>query len=175
MGTLTPTVVPEVTSPPASPAPNPTPTPVVGPIGQPTPTAFNPCVLLTSAQASAINKVTYGAGVPSRASSGMVECVWQSNAPHASVTVQVALLSNPGEAEAAFAEAVGNEHFTVTNVPNFGDKAAVVRAPHIVNTGGIYVRDGSLFFDVVYLNGSAPTDGELKLAAEIVLGGLPSI
>jgi hypothetical protein len=108
-------------------------------------------------------------------SSALVECVWQSSSPHASITVQVAFLPNVSEAQAAYAEAVASQNFAVKDVPNFADKAAIVRAPGIANTGGIYVREGSLFFDVVYVRGAAPTDGQLKLAAEIVLGGLPTL
>ena len=42
-----------------------------------------------------------------------------------------------------------------------------------VITGGIYVRDGSTFFDVVYLNGTVPTDDQLKYYATLILGELP--
>jgi len=118
--------------------------------------------------------VTYGDGVASTVPPALVECVWQSSSPHASITVQVAALPNVSEAQVAYQEAVASQHFAVTDVPNFADKAAIVRAPS-ASTGGIYVREGRLFYDVVYLNGTTPTDDELKLAATIVLGGLPDL
>jgi hypothetical protein len=130
--------------------------------------------LLTDEQASAVNLVTYGPGQPEPLGPA-VECVWQSSAPKASVTVQVAVLSNVAEAQAAYAEALASQDFAVKDVPNFGDKAAIARASAAgVLTGGIYVREGSIVFDVVYLNGTPPSDGLLTMTAYLVLGRLPT-
>ena len=57
---------------------------------------------------------------------------------------------------------------------DFADEAAIVRASGAgLTTGGIYAREGSTFFDVVYLNGTIPSDDQLKGSATFVLGALP--
>jgi len=49
----------------------------------------------------------------------------------------------------------------------------VARAPAgTVTTGGIYVREADTFFDIIYLNGTPPSNAQLKLTATIVLGAL---
>jgi hypothetical protein len=79
------------------------------------------------------------------------------------------------EAQIAFAEAqaqvIGAQ---IEKLSGFADDAAIARASGAgLSTGGIYVRDGSTFFDVVYLNGTVPTDDQLKGYATIILGNLP--
>jgi hypothetical protein len=129
---------------------------------------------LTTKQASDVNKVSYPAGVAHAHLGSGVECVWQTKT--ASVVVQVVVAPNTEDAAAAYAEAAALAHgFQVTEVPNFADKAAIARAPVFngLSTGGIYVRDGTTFFDIVYVRGTVPTDNELKFAATLVLGNLP--
>ena len=55
-----------------------------------------------------------------------------------------------------------------------GDEAEIARAPGGTSTtGGIYVRDGSIFFDVVYLNGTGAERRRAQLAATEVMGNWP--
>jgi hypothetical protein len=152
------------------------PTPLGGTGGSNSPLALDPCQLLTTEQASAVNVITYAAGVSHVMGSGGVECVWQSKSPPASVTVQVAVFPSVSEAEIAYAEqTAGQNGFAVEPLTGFADDAAIARASGAgLSTGGIYVRDGSTFFDVVYLNGTAPTDDQLKGFATTILGELPA-
>ena len=161
-----------------APTPTPVPTTAVSPTpagsqgGAGNPPSIDPCSLLTDEQASAVNKVTYGPGVshfPGRLSL----CVWQSKSPPASVTVEVLVAPEATEAETQWVAAQAALHgFALTKVPGFADQAVIARAPGGF-TGGIYVRDGATFFDVVYLRGTQPSDNVLKLAATLVLGHLP--
>lgn len=169
---LTSTITPATASPSATPSATPTPAPPAGGSQSAAPVAIHPCALLSSAQAGMVNGVSYGAGVEHPMSNGGVECVWQNATVHASVTVQVVVWPSASEADAAYAEALAAaQGFSLVEVPGFADHATIARAGTL--TGGIYVREGSIFFDVVYLRGAAPSPGQLKLTAELVLGGLP--
>ena len=168
---------PSVSTP--TPTPVTTPTPLPSPSGSaelaPLPSGFNACTLLTDAQAAAINGSSYPPGVNHLMNSGFIECVWQTPTPPSSITVQVLFTSGDTSAEEAYANNQATAHgFAVTPVANFADEAEIVRAPGgSVSTGGIYVREGSIFFDVVYLGGTVPSDGALQGAATFVLGNLP--
>lgn len=168
VSTPAPTATPVATSAPTASA-------SASPFAGPLPSGFNPCTLLTDAQASAVNGVTYGPGTVHGLNNGSLECVWGSTSPSASVVVQVAIWPTATLADATYTETLAALHgFSVIEVPNFADKAAIARAPGgTVSTGGIYVKDGILWFDVVYLKGTAPSDGQLTLAATLVLGALP--
>jgi hypothetical protein len=161
-------------SPTVPPKPSTAPSPS-GSGGTVTPNVIDPCKLLTTQQASDVNKIKYPPGVVHSFRNGTgVECVWRT--PGASVVVQVLIAPDAGDAAAAYAEAEAMAMgFNVTDVPNFADKAAIARAPAGLGatTGGIYVREGTTFFDIVYLNGTPPTDDQLKFAATLVLGHLP--
>ncbi len=126
-------------------------------------------------QASLVNSSNYPAGVNHLLNGGFIECVWQTPTPPSSITVQVLSTSGDPAAEAAYAEAEASVHgFSLTPVTGVGDEAEIARAPGgTANTGGIYVRDGSIFFDVVYLNGTGANDAALTLAATEVLGNWP--
>jgi hypothetical protein len=170
------------TQPPATPAPtataptaSPSPPPAATPGASGTPIAIDPCSLLTNDQASAVNGVTYGDGVAHDMENGGVECVWQSASAKASVTVQVVSAGNATKADADYVQALAAlQGFATNDIPGVGDKAVIARASvGKLHTGGIYVRAGSVFYDVVYLQGKVPNDGVLKLAATLVLGALP--
>jgi len=167
----------------SAPSPTPTATATSTPTAVPSPSGsaalaslppgFNACTLLTSDQVSAINASTYPAGVNHVLNGGFIECVWQTPTPPSSITLQVLATSGDTSAQEAYANAEAEVHgFSVVTVPNVGDEAQIARAPG-VNTGGIYVRRGNIFFDVVYLNGTGATDAALVLAATQVLGNLP--
>jgi hypothetical protein len=146
-----------------------------GPSGSNSALTIDPCSLLTLDQASAVNGLTYPAGTLHDLGNGGAECVWQTNAPPASVVVQVGQFPGVSEAQIAFAEAqaevIGAQ---IEKLSGFADDAAIARASAAgLSTGGIYVRDGSTFFDIVYLNGTVPTDDQLKGYATIILGNLP--
>ncbi len=170
---------PSVSTPTPTPTPVTTPTPLPSPSGSaaiaPLPSGFNACTLLTDAQAAAINASSYPPGVNHLLNSGFIECVWQTPTPPSSITVQVLFTSGDTSAEEAYANNEAAAHgFALTPVANFADEAEIVRAPGgTVSTGGIYVREGSIFFDVVYLGGTVPSDDMLKGAATFVLGNLP--
>ncbi len=137
--------------------------------------AINPCMLLTDAEASDINGVSYGPGEVHPMSGGAVECVWQ-NAPSGSITLQLAIAPDSATAQAAYTGSLTDvqQAGAVTQVPGFADMAVIGRAPaSVLNTGGIYVLDGKTFFDIVYLLGTTPSDDQLKYAAKQVLGSLP--
>ena len=170
---------PTVSTPAPTATPAATPTAVPSPSGSAglasLPPGFNACTLLTDAQASAINGSSYPPGVNHLLNTGFIECVWQTPTPPSSITVQVLSTSGDTSAQEAYAKAEASVHgFSLTPVPNFADEAEIARAPAgTANTGGIYVREGSIFFDVVYLGGTAPSDGALQGAATLVLGNLP--
>ncbi|HXX60481.1 MAG TPA: hypothetical protein VEI48_04215 [Candidatus Sulfotelmatobacter sp.] len=169
---------PTVSTPAPTITPAATPTAVPSPAGSAAlgslPPGFNACTLLTAAQATAVNGSTYPAGVNHVLNGGFIECVWQTPTPPSSITLQVLSTSGDTSAQEAYAKAEASVHgFSQTPVTGVGDEAEIARAPAGVNTGGIYVRKGSLFFDVVYLGGTAPTDDGLTAAATLVLGNLP--
>jgi hypothetical protein len=155
------------------------------------PPGFNACTLLTGDQVTAVNGSKYPAGVNHLLNGGFIECVWQTPSPPSSVTLQVLSTSGDTSAQEAYAKAEASvQGFSLVTVPGcgaptgtapasasatpcVGDEAEIARAPAGVNTGGIYVRRGNLFFDVVYLNGTGATDAALVLAATEVLGNLP--
>jgi hypothetical protein len=165
----------------ATPTPSPTVPPIItaspsgGPNGSVPPPPIDPCSLLTSAEASVVNGITYGAGVSHVLDNGAVECVWQNSSPPASITLQVLVAPSVSEAEVAYAEAQAMLNgFNVAQVTGYGDEAVIARATQSgISTGGIYVRAGSTFFDVVYLQGTVPSDTQLTDAATLVLGRLP--
>lgn len=156
-----------------------TPTAVPSPSGSAAlaslPPGFNACTLLTSDQVTAVNGSKYPAGVNHVLNGGFIECVWQTPSPPSSVTLQVLSTSGDTSAQEAYAKAEASvQGFSLVTVPNVGDEAQIARAPSgTANTGGIYVRVGSIFFDVVYLNGTGATDAALVTAATNVLGNLP--
>ena len=170
---------PTVSTPAPTTTPTATPTSVPSPAGSAglasLPPGFDACTLLTAAQASGINGSSYPTGVNHVLNGGFIECVWQTPTPPSSITLQVLATSGVTAAQEAYAKAKALANgFTLTAVANFADEAEIARAPSTtIKTGGIYVRKGSLFFDVVYLGGTAPTDDGLTAAATLVLGNLP--
>jgi hypothetical protein len=144
--------------------------------------AGDPCSLLSDADASAVNGVTYGAGTVNTVPGGLVECARQSASPPASLVVQVLIAPSVTDADKAYvlAQAALNGISTApvpsltAAVPSLADQAVIARAsagPY--STGGIYVQRGGTFFDVVYAGGTTPTDAALIQAATLVLGALP--
>lgn len=172
------TLVPSTPTPaqtaPSSPTARPSSTSGIGPL----PPNFDPCTLLTASEASQVNGVTYGAGV-AHTLNGLIECVWQSDSAHASVTVQVLYAPGISEAQIAYTEAqAAFKGASVTKLPpppqGTFDEAAIARVTILDHsTGGIYVRQESTFFDVVYVAGTAPSDGQLVVSALLVLGSIP--
>ena len=170
---------------PGTPAPSASPTPLGGG-GEPSGSAaasspdasqvaINPCMLLTDAQASAINGVAYGPGEVHPLARSGVQCVWSNNAV-GSITLQVEVASDSATAQAAYTAGLAQvqQAGSVAQVPNLADMAVIGRVPaSIISTGGIYVLDGATFFDVVYLLGTAPSDTQLTDAATLILGELP--
>lgn len=148
----------------------------------PLPSDFDPCTLLTTDQATAINGLSYGPGTAHALRNGLVECVWGHASPPGSITVQVLVAPSADEASTAFANAQADlRGFGPHPVTGFfkppqtaDEQADIAQAPAgTVSTGGIYVQDGAVYFDVVYLGGAAPSDGQLTVAALLVLGALP--
>jgi hypothetical protein len=147
-----------------------------GPTGSNPPLSIDPCTLLTTDQASAVNGSAYPAGVSHVMGSGSVECVWQTSTPPSSVVVQVGQFPNVTDAQVAYAKAQALLNGAqLEQLTGFADDAVIARGSGAgMTTGGIYVREGSTFFDVVYLNGTVPTDDQLKYYATLILGELPT-
>jgi hypothetical protein len=143
------------------------------------------CALLTDAEASQVNGATYGPGVEHAGASGAVPgsetspppsslCVWQNAAPIASVTVEVVIDANADAANARLAALRASlASFSITDLTDFADGGFIARSTNILATGGIYVREGTTFLDIVYLLGTAPDDNALRHAATLALGRLP--
>ena len=154
-----------------------------------TPTArageLHACDLLTPEEASQVNGAAYGAGTEYPLHSGAVpgledkdpassQCVWQDNASHASVTVQVTADASSAAADARL-QAFGSSltSFAVTDLSGFADGGFIARSKNTISTGGIYAVYGSTVFDVTYLQGTAPDDNALQHWAILVMGSLP--
>jgi hypothetical protein len=148
--------------------------------------ALHACALLTAAQAGQVNGATYAAGQEHAGAAGPVPgqettapassiCVWQGPSAHASLTVQEVSDASPASAQARLATMKGTlQGFTVSDLTGFADAAFIARSPQGgISTGGIYAVHGSIFFDVVYLQGTAPSDSALEQAGTAVLGNLP--
>jgi len=169
----------------SAPTPTPTATATATPTAVPSPSGpaalaslppgFDACTLLTGDQVTAVNGSKYPAGVNHLLNGGFVECVWQTRTPPSSITLQVLATSGDTSAQEAYANAEAAVHgFSLVTVPGVGDEAEIARAPAgTANSGGIYVRRGNIFFDVVYVAGTGATDAALMLAATEVLANLP--
>ena len=170
---------PSVSTPTPTATPVATPTPLPSPSGSagslPCPRVSTPVRCSRTPRQPRSTAAATRLGVNHLLNSGFIECVWQTPTPPSSITVQVLFTSGDTSAEEAYANNQASAHgFAVTPVANFADEAEIVRAPGgSVSTGGIYVREGSIFFDVVYLGGTVPSDGALQGAATFVLGNLP--
>ncbi len=162
-----------IATPTATPAATPTPA-GGGSSATAAPTAVDPCKLLTAQQVMQVNGISYGAGTRHNLSNGGMQCTWMTASPPSSVVVQVVVAPSITVADEDYAAFQATLHgFTLTNIPNIANDAVIARAPSVVNTGGIYVRNKDTFFDVVYLNGTAPSDDQLTTTAKLILGELP--
>jgi hypothetical protein len=154
-----------------------TPTPTSGGGGGSTlpPTTINPCTLLSDEQASTLTGATYGDGKEDAAGPDGHLCVWSDDASHSSVTVGVISAPSQAIAQQAFALAKGDQSgFAFTSVTNLADQAYIARkSESTTDLSGLYAIDGSTYFFVATLGGTSPTDGALRVAALLVLGGLP--
>jgi hypothetical protein len=157
----------------------------VGPIGSPAPSSsaapsggspgptaspgdIDPCTLLTADDLTRINGGSYPAGVSHTTSNARL-CVWQNKSPGESVTVA---LASDGPARYAAVKA-SLQGFSEKNITTVADAAFIARHASAPSTGGIYVQDGDLFFSVVYLDGTVPSDANLVGVALEVVARLP--
>jgi len=91
------------------------------------------------------------------------------------VTVQVLYAPEISEAQIAYTEAQALlKGASVTKLSGTFDEAVIARVTVLGHqTGGIYVRQESTFFDVVFVGGTPPSDGQLVVSALLVLGAIP--
>lgn len=163
------TTAPVVTAAPSTVAP--TDTPAASSTSQPSGTsAFNACSLLTDAEATALTTVSDGPG-HAITDQGVFECQWGPAAGFLDLAVNL-------EPDAANAKALYSARQTYwrtaspAQVPNLADMAFIARLLQ-ARTGAIDVLHGTTFFELSFLNGTAPSDAQLKAAATLVTGRLP--
>ncbi len=129
---------------------------------------IDPCSLLTPADLTRLNGETYGPGV-SHTSAKARLCVWQNSS--GSMTIELA--EGGADRYAAGKASLQSEGFSLKDIPTVADAAFIARHASPSSTGGIYVQDGDTLFNIVYLHGTVPTDGQLTVAALEVVGQLP--
>jgi hypothetical protein len=155
-----------------------TPTPTVGGGSGstlPPSTTINPCTLLSDEQASTLVGETFGDGKEDTAGAAGHLCVWSDDASHSSVTVGVISAPSQAIAQHAYSQAKADQSgFAFTSVAMLGDEAYSARkSDGASELSGLYATDGSTYFFVATLGGTSPTDGALRVAALLILGGLP--
>jgi hypothetical protein len=163
-----------------------TPTPAVATLS-PTPqasglVAYDPCVLMTASEASALAGVTYGPGKETLAH--QVECIYGSQtADMLTIGIvqdadQAAAQADRTQAEAALQSAAASGA-QVTQVQGVGDAATEIQTSYSSNGTtfvgcGIYVMKGAIFFDITDLavGHACPGNAALQSQALTVLSRL---
>lgn len=152
----------------ATPAPGgTTPTPAVVSLPTPNPGA-DPCLLMSAMEASAIAGTTLVAE-GSQPQAGLRECVFIGGT--ASVFVDLQQSSDPSALLATFEGfesqiSSGATPYEITQLPSLGNLAFTARAVvSDATVAGIYVVDGSSFFDVVCVT-TPGCDAESLMAGE---------
>ena len=176
---------PAPTSPPTSP---PAPTSVQQQATAPT--ALDPCLLVTSQEASALAGVSFGAGTEGGVPGGEKSCTYGAQTTNV-FTVNVAQAPDADTAKAdkaafladlqANLQQLTSEGLTVTQLPDFADGATFAEV-HVsaqgitVNGSAIGVLKGTIFFgfsDIVMGNAAAPSSTAMQSEATTVLTRLP--
>lgn len=181
-----------------TPIASPTPTASQARGSTPVPTSIDACRLLTLEHAQALNGVPYKRGDGQTLSNGLSVCYWDSAAARATVEVGFSFWPSAADAQAAYDAALASGSpagWVATPVAGLGDAAVITRltptptptpnpassaaalasdaSDNFSGAGNILVRRGTLFLEVGYNNGTAPTDAALEAAATQVLAELP--
>jgi hypothetical protein len=182
--TPTPTATPTAVS---TPAPVSTPSPGGGALDGPTgvPTAIDPCLLVTSQEASQFAGASFGAGVESTTSGGGKICTYGGNTLNVFTVIvgqapDVATAqAGKAEAEAAIQQQAGGT-IQFIELPTFADGAAYVIGTLSISgqslgAGAIYALKGTVFFGFsdLALGKPAPTLPALQAQAQVMLSRLP--
>ena len=155
-------------------------------------TTLDPCVLVTSSEASSLGGTSFGAGTE-QTSGNAKQCVYGGQTANV-FTVEVAQATDAASAQAEFAQEEAEAQAAIkkqapagivvsldtADVTGLGDKAATIQggatiSGQTINASGIYVLKGATFFafqDLV-LGKSAPTSDALRAEASTVLTRLP--
>ena len=153
-------------------------------------TQLDPCVLISSKEASALAGASFGAGIEGTTPGGLKSCTYGSQGTNV-FTVDVVQAPDIAAAKADKAQFLADlqgslqqltdQGLNVTEEPNFADGAVLADAS--VNGGGIIMNGsaigflkGTVFFgfsDIVLGGGAAPTSAALHSEATTVLGELP--
>jgi hypothetical protein len=183
----------QTTIPPTATAPQDTATPIPATSvpGQATiKTQLDPCVLISSQEASTLAGASFGAGLEGTTPGGLKSCTYGSQGTNV-FTVDVVQAPDANAAKAdkaqfladlqASLQQLTDQGLNVTEEPNFADGAVLADAS--VNGGGIIMNGsaigflkGTVFFgfsDIVLGGGSAPNSAALHSEATTVLGKLP--
>lgn len=149
------------------------------------PTAIDPCQLVTSAEASQLVGVSFGAGKESTTEGNGRICTYGSSTLNV-FTVLVAQAPDQATVDAAKQQALAGiqqalgQGLKVTELPNFADGAATMEGSATVggttvSARGIYVVKGLIFFAFsdVAVGKSAPSSAALQAQAQTSLGRLP--
>jgi hypothetical protein len=153
------------------------------PLASAAPVSYDPCVLVTSQEASALTGVNYGPGRPDMANQ-IKECIYGYQTTDVFI---VGVLQAPdlataqagaAQAQALAQQAAGNG-LTVTQVQGLGDAATEAQGTFsasgtTLNVAGVYVLKGTVFFMItdVAANRAAPGTAALQAQATTVLGRL---
>ena len=154
-----------------------------------TPTPLDPCLLISSQEASTLAGASFGKGAEVTTSSGLRICTYGSQTVNV-FTVDVIQAPDIATAKAAKAQFLAdiqanlaqltNQGLNVTEVPNFADGAPMATAS--VNVQGIAINGsafaflkGTIFFGFSDLveGGAAPSSAAMQSEANTVLGRLP--
>jgi hypothetical protein len=180
IGTAAPTIAPTVTATPT--AAEASPSEAAGlPSETAAPTAIDPCVLVTSAEASTLAGATFGAGTEHTTKANLRSCVYGAQTLNV-FTVEVIQAPDLATAKAAEAaveadiKAAATKGLTVTQVSGLGDNAVVGEGSATIGgvTAGVSsigVLKGTIFFgfsDLV-LGHAAPTSAALQAQARTCL------
>lgn len=152
-------------------------------------TSLDPCVLISSQEASALAGAPFGPGKEETTSGGGKICVYGSNTNNV-MTIDVAQTADKAAAEVAKQDfltmlqtnlaQLTNEGFQITELPAFADGG--ITSQVTINTGSTPIYGsmfgfvkGTIFFGFSDLvnGGPAPTLAAMQAEATVVLGRLP--
>ncbi len=151
--------------------------------------ALDPCLLVTSQEASALAGTTFAAGKEGSTPEGLKTCTYGSQSINI-FTVDVAQAADVTTAQKykeqfladlqANLQQLSDQGLNVTQLPNFADGAVLASASisaqgTTFNGSAIGVLKGTIFFgfsDIV-VGGAAPSSAALQSEATTVLGRLP--
>ena len=139
--------------------------------GKPTAGPTDPCSTLTQAEASHLIGVALGPGKRQVADPDTI-CTWAKGMTE--VKVFLTAPTTPAAAKAYY-EAHKSEipaGARITELPDFFDGSVIAKGTTIGTIGGIFVIDGSNFFEL-YCGLPACSDDALKGGAQLIAGRLP--